>query len=353
MLRTPRRTLALAVIMTVMAQAGCASHPPLHWSRLPSIPDPEGFASPFAGVSGGALIVAGGANFPDRRPWEGGTKVWYDSLFVLEAQAGAWKTGFKLPRPAAYGVSVNHAGGIVCIGGGDATHHFRDVYRLRWDGQRVTTEPLPSLPKPCAFMSGALVGNIVYIAGGIETPAATTCLNTLWSIDLSANHPAWLQLAPCPGPERMLAVAGAADGSFFLFSGTQLHPGHDGKPVRTYLRDAWRYTSAQAWSRLPDLPRPAVAAPSPAPLNSGRLLVISGDDGLNTTFKPESAHPGFPRNILAFEVSTGTWSPPSDSPISRATAPTTVWNRQAIIPNGEARPAYRSPEVWAVESPHP
>ena len=57
---------------------------PLKWESLPPIPDPNGFASPFAGVSYGALIVAGGSNFPDKKPWEGGTKVWYDSVFALD-----------------------------------------------------------------------------------------------------------------------------------------------------------------------------------------------------------------------------------------------------------------------------
>src|SRR5262245_23532811 len=35
------------------------------WTQLPPLPDREGFAGAFAGVTGGALIVAGGANFPD------------------------------------------------------------------------------------------------------------------------------------------------------------------------------------------------------------------------------------------------------------------------------------------------
>ncbi|MFO0044239.1 MAG: galactose oxidase, partial [Armatimonadota bacterium] len=52
------------------------------WKQLPPLPDPEGFAAPFAGMSHNQLLVAGGANFPDKRPWEGGTKVWYDKVFA-------------------------------------------------------------------------------------------------------------------------------------------------------------------------------------------------------------------------------------------------------------------------------
>ena len=62
----------------------------------------------------------------------------------------------------------------------------------------------------------------------------------------------------------MLSVAGACDGSFYLFSGAELHAGADGKPVRRYLTDAYVFKPGMGWEKLPDMPRPAVAAPSPA-----------------------------------------------------------------------------------------
>jgi N-acetylneuraminate epimerase len=323
----------------------------LQWRSLPPIPDREGFAGPLAGTSGGALIVAGGANFPDRRPWEGGTKRWSDSIYVLEPGIDAWRIVGRLPCPNAYAVSVSSSEGVVCAGGGDAQQHFRDVFTLRWkDGQMVRTL-LPGLPRPCAFASGALAGNTLYVAGGIERPTATSCLNTLWALDVQKPSERWQELPPCPGGERMLAVAGAADGSFFLFSGVKLKPGPDGKPVREYLRDAWRYTPGVGWKRLADLPRAAAAAPSPAPsVADGRLLVISGDDGKNVGFKPESAHPGFPRDVLAYDVKRDAWSLAGEAPFSRATAPTAVWGDALVIPNGEARPGYRSPEVWSLRA---
>lgn len=100
------------------------------WKRLPSLPDQEGFAAPFAGVSHDALIVAGGANFPEKKPWDGGTKVWYDAIFVLEKPEGEWKIAGKLPRPLAYGVSVTHRNSVVCVGGSDSKRHYSDVFRI-------------------------------------------------------------------------------------------------------------------------------------------------------------------------------------------------------------------------------
>ena len=40
--------------------------PALHWEHLPALPDTDGLAGMYAGVSRGALLAAGGANFPDR-----------------------------------------------------------------------------------------------------------------------------------------------------------------------------------------------------------------------------------------------------------------------------------------------
>ena len=83
-----------------MAALACAADA-LAWKQLPPLPDAPGVAGPFAGVSGGALLVAGGANFPDRMPWEGGKKVWLDRVWVLEKPDGVWREAGKLPRPLA------------------------------------------------------------------------------------------------------------------------------------------------------------------------------------------------------------------------------------------------------------
>ena len=94
---------------------------PIIWEKGPPIPDAHGFASPFAGVSAGTLVVAGGANFPESYPWEGGKKVWHDRIFLLPEGAGEWTVSTrKLPRALAYGVSVSlpeQNNSIVMLGG--------------------------------------------------------------------------------------------------------------------------------------------------------------------------------------------------------------------------------------------
>jgi len=196
---------------------------------------------------------------------------------------------------------------------------------------------------------GALVGSTFYLAGGTEKPDATNALHTFWSMDIYEQNPAWKELDPWPGPPRMLAVAGASDGAFFLFSGVELSGDTAGKPVRYYLKDAYRFTPRDGWKRIANLPRAAVAAPSPAISHNGQLLVVSGDDGALVNFEPKSKHPGFPKDILAYDVSADEWTRLTNSQISRATAPVVDWNGMVVIPNGESKPGYRTPEVWGLK----
>ncbi|MEI6715118.1 MAG: galactose oxidase [Verrucomicrobiota bacterium] len=320
------------------------------WSQLPAIPDQEGFAGAFAGVSNGALVVAGGANIVGERWANPLQKKWYQSVFVLERPSGAWLTGFQLPRALGYGVSITTPDGLLCIGGSDATQHFADVFLLRWQNGKIESREFPPLPRPCANACGALVGNTVYVAGGLVSPTATVTLKTFWALDLSAPSPSWKELEPWPGPGRMLAIAGSQNGSFFLFSGTGLSADQEGKPVRHFLRDAYCFTPGQGWQRLADLPRAAVAGPSPAPsLGDSKLLILSGDDGTNVDFAPIEEHPGFPKDILSYEIHSNQWTNMGAAPFSRATVPVVSWLDQAVFVNGEVRPRVRTPEVWALE----
>lgn len=337
-----------AILMSLYL-ASTAAGGPVAWSPLPAIPDAEGFAGSFAGTSGGALIVAGGANFPVLRPWDGGTKKWYDTAFILESPGGTWRAAGQLPRPLGYGVSVTHGDGVVCAGGNDATRHHRETFRLRWKNGALQTESLAPLPLPAANLCGAVLGDTLYAAGGIQTPDATSALRTFWALDLSDPGAQWRELEPWPGPARMLAVAGAQDGAFFLFGGADLRAGPDGKPERVWLRDAYRFRPRDGWKRIADMPRPTVAAPSPAPaIGQAHLLVLGGDDGTQLA-TPPTAHRGFPRGVLAYHTITDTWLKMGDVPFSLVTTPAVTWGAYIVVPGGEAKPGVRSHDVWSGE----
>lgn len=321
----------------------------LDWQQLPSLPDKEGFAGMFAGVSNSTLLAAGGANFPDKKPWEGGTKLWYDRVFALEKPDGEWRVAGTLPHACGYGLSLTIDEGVLCIGGADTTTHYRECFVMSSSDNKLHFKSLPSLPQPCANMSGACIGRTVFIAGGLATPTATSTLHTFWSLDLDHPDQGWKELPAWPGTPRMLAVAAVCDGSFFLVSGTDLHADNDGKPVRTYLKDAFRFLPEQGWSRIADLPQATVAAPTPM-MGTQSFLVFGGDDGALVNFEPKAKHPGFPHSLLRYDPTTNVWSKQAELPFANVTNPACVWRGETVIVSGEQRPGMRSPAVWSTKT---
>ena len=159
----------------------------LTWSNLPELPDALGRAGVFVGVHNDALIVAGGANFP-QPIWES-SKVWHDDIYVLTKKGDGfdWHTGFKLKRPSAYGGTVSTKHGVVCIGGNDADRTYADVLLLKWDAEEKILEQkkLPDLPSPCAYTAAAVIGDIIYVAGGTRGLGLETAMRNFWSLDMS------------------------------------------------------------------------------------------------------------------------------------------------------------------------
>jgi SSS family transporter len=371
----------------------------LKWEQLPPLDDPYGFAGSFVGVSGDALIVAGGANFPYPEPWEDPAakqKVWHDGIFVLADPEASWKTGFKLPRPLGYGVSVTWRGPdeqdrVICLGGGDADRHYAEVFELRWENGRIEVAELPPMPKPAAFFCGALLGDTIYVAGGKDwpkpyvekgdgrklpwsegdpgEPSQPACMKSFWALDLSekGDERRWKELPPWPGEPRMQAVAAVQeqdDSFFFLLGGVALDPDKPGDDKRVFLTDGYRYhPKTRKWTPICDLPRPAAAAPSPAmTLGQSHFAIVGGDDGANATRTDElrGRHPGFPADVLCYHTITDTWITAGRFPKDPAlglwppvTTNTTRWkvgDEEAgyVVPTGEARPRVRTPNVlWA------
>ena len=117
--------------------------------------------------------------------------------------------------------------------------------------------------------------------------------------------------------------------------------------MRKYEKDAYRYRVEQGWTRVADLPRPVVAAPTPAPtLGLSRFLVMGGDDGMHINFMPPALHPGFPKSILAYDTILDAWGVHGQVPASHVTTTVVPWRGGFVIPSGEIRPGVRSTSVW-------
>lgn len=348
----------LAAVLMVPTVADADMTNMFAWRSLPAIPDELGFAGPFAGVHNDALIVAGGANFPS--PVWKSNKVWHDRIFVLTKSGGeyVWEDGGKLSRAIAYGAAVSTPDGVVCMGGIDSNEAFDEVRLLRWDPSagKVTSATYPSLPKPCAFGAAALVGDVIYLAGGQSGPSLDTAMTNFWSLDLSkVATPAefvWRELPAWPGPSRAFNLTvhqhNGFDDCVYVISGRR-QQGSDASDVR-FLKDVWEFTPAKgSWRRRSNVPR-CVMAGTGVGYGQSHLLVLGGDDGSRFFQADElkDLHPGFPKEALAYHTITNTWTPAGEIPRNHVTTIAVEWDGAIIVPSGEVKPRVRSPDVWSV-----
>lgn len=350
------------------------------FQELTPIADAEGFAAPYVGISNGSLIVAGGANFPHKPRWET-SKVWYDTIFILDKPDGKWhRCPSKLNRPLAYGLSFTLSEddnflasdiprGVVCLGGGDSKEHVSDCFVLTLNRKRVIISELPSLPAPLANGTGVLHEGIIYLLGGLHSPEHEQAAKVFWKLDLTVTREnrQWLELEPWPGAPRMLAVAGVINNTICLFSGTDLYKNENGILSRRYLSDGFSYNlKEKQWKKTAPLPRPAVAAPTPAITTKDSLLVISGDHGklASQTDTLKDNHPGFPASVLAYNAQDDLWKKANDFPKQVGDDPVndphagiwppvvtnvTMWNGHPVIVCGEVRPRVRSRKIFMVK----
>lgn len=390
-----------ALAMVLGAEAWAAQ---LRWDRLPALPPSAGqslqpgVAGPYAGVHGDALLVAGGANFPEKLPWDGGVKIWWDDVWVLEnlsAQAPRWVTDkrFMLPRRMGYGVSVDTPEGTIWVGGHDAERCYADVDLVSWDAlaREVRRTALPALPEPLSFMAGALVGNTLFVAGGQTTMKNAVAAKSFWALDLSRRGRggadfAWQALPAWPGPARVLPVAAALRGAngpeFFLASGRLPEAG---KATRL-LSDAYAFDPAtRSWRVLPPVGDGvrgglSVMAGSAAAVGD-EVWLFGGDRGelfleveahdlaiadlraagaerpdvvraiearLAAKRALHAAHPGFAREVLAFDGRKNGWRVAGTMPAGLTPPVTTLAVRHGaalLLPSGEVKPGIRTADV--------
>ena len=230
----------------------------IRWDTSLSLPPPTeeggpniGLAGVFAGFVGGELLVAGGANFPEGTPAEGGVKRYHADTYVYDAASGWRLFPDNLPEARAYGVAVGLPDGILCIGGCDERRCTADVRLLTLENGAPVLKDYPSLPRPLAHAAGCRIGDRIYVAGGIGTVDDARTTSDFFVLDLHRLDRGWSELAPWPGPSRAFAVAAAQsdgfDNCFYLFSGREFAPG---EPWNV-LDDGYEYNPRlDRWRRL-------------------------------------------------------------------------------------------------------
>ena len=318
------------------------------WNALPPLPDAEGYAGSYAGVHAGALVVAGGANFPEKPLWEGGPKRWTDRVFVLAEPNAAWREVQPLPKPLGYGATATLPQGVMLIGGSNADGALSDCYLLVCEADGVVCKPLAPLPVTLTGHAAVVLGGKVYVVGGSLAVGEQDAESRMWVYDPAAD--CWSEGQPLPGRGRFLHQMATVGNTLYVLGGIGLKLGEDGRPVRDMLTEAWSYNEAAGWKPLADLPRFCAAAPTPAPEWGGRVYLLGGDDATVKGYTPLN-HPGFHSASLCYTPEADAWEEGGEVAAPRAVLPCAMWNGKAVIVNGEQRPGKRSNEVWSIHLP--
>lgn len=394
--------LVAAVLVAITWSANGAKESSLDWDRLPDLPDAEGFAGVFAGVAKNNnqgkefLVVAGGANFPNGRPWEkekDPVKIYYDRVFTLELDPDAKgvKRGAKwevkatvLPHEVGYGMSVSlpKRGNCLFIGGKHEAA-FDDVWEVSFVGtNEIFFSPRPKLPVALAEGVAGLVGDKVVVVGGVTNKegGGFETEQRAFVMDVSGNDGEW-KWEELPWPQtdegrpargRAYAVSGVRDDMFYLFGGRDYADSGEPAPERVHqekldlLADCYVIdlkAEKPSWKSIASMPLGMGAAPSASlPVGKSHFLMLGGvsapywrkqfDDRPALNGAGE-AHPGFESTIWAYDAITDTWAKAGDLPKSIGDVPTHVpvttpvvfWEDRFIIPTGEIKPGIRSPQV--------
>ena len=334
--------------------------------ELPPLPGELGFGGPFAGTHNGVLIVAGGANFPEGYPWEGGKKVWYDHIFVLEQGASEWiKTNTNLPFPIAYGGSISTPEGLILIGGSNQGAVFKDVIRLSWDAaqKQISIEPLASLPEPSSFLVAGQIGTKIYVVPGYRSSDPTDIPQEVWTLDWSLlpDKSNWEKLPGLPGPARAKVTGtvqsgGGSKSYLYCFSGEIAQRLEPDSIVYSFSKATYRFDPEPVdgktyWTQLSDSPQ-VLAASSAIELGQSHILIFGGDTGEHRPLAIDQ-RPEFTTDIFAYHSITDSWVKTGNTKKGVVTTTVTRWNGDIILPSGEIRPGVRTPMVQQLKLQKP
>ncbi|PSL07174.1 sodium:solute symporter family transporter [Cecembia rubra] len=357
----------------------------LYWGVPLNLPPIEGsdhslgYAGMYAGIHNDVVILAGGANFPEKLPWEGGQKKWWDVIEILQKDKDGYKWNHqkvRLPKNLAYGAVVSTEEGVIVLGGENEDGPQKDVLRLSWisDKKEIFIERLPDLPKAISHAAATYYNGKVYLAGGISDETS----GDFFVLDLKGSELKWESLPTWPGPERshalLLVQTGGEYENLYFFGGRRKTPGG----ISEVLSDVYRFdTRKNKWEKIGNIEDGAgnvlpLSAFAGTAVGSGHILLFGGVEELPFNSLEEIAvllsrdslgfserdslllerdriinsHQGFQNQVLAFHTVTKAWTVLEELPFP-APADFNVVNlgSDILLVSGETSPGVRSSAI--------
>ena len=326
----------------------------------------EGLAGSFFGKQGDWFILAGGANFPHGKPWEGGAKTFSKEIFVFSESNNQFQlilASDNLPIGVAEGAYASTSKGVLCIGGQTPDGLSNNVLLLNYNGKDVTVETYPELPFAVKNATAAIVSNRVYLLGGQKEDGEST--NQFLMLDLNSLDKGWQSMPNFPVAVSAATMSAQQDGeeiSLFVFGGRAI--GDDN--LTNFYSSVYNYrTSKNEWTtrsdiRLDETTLIELSMAVSAPIGATHIALVGGDNGQifnqverainqNNVAARDSLwinHTGFNDKILLYNTVTDTWFE-LDNPRKTPVAVSSIVSdgKQIYIAGGEIRPGVRTPEI--------
>ncbi len=321
-------------------------------SSLPPVLDREyskGVSAPFFGVLGKRLILAGGANFPDKPLLEGGAKKVYSDIWIKDG-AHPWAHAGTLPDSVAYGACFKLGKSIVFAGGNVAGKPSDKVYSLKYSFGKLRRKSLPSLPQGVEQAGWSAEGDCLYIAGGITSEGKS-------DIVYRYSGRKWEKIATLP-VSMVQPIAFVSGGKLYIWGG--FNP----TTLDVYSK-GWRLDIASGeWTETAGVPDGGTfVGTSGALLPDGRFVVIGGVDrdifakALHNG--PEDRIPYLSKDPEAYRFRKTVWvfDPVSESweslgqcdGTALAGAGISIMENSIIVAGGEIKPGVRSSDILKIK----
>ena len=358
---------------------------------LKAIPDAayaKGVSAPFCGAIQDVLVVAGGANFPDKSLLDGGAKRVYADIWAKAPHGRKWVHAGALPDSTAYGATFAVDSALVLAGGNVCGVTTDKVYELRLSYGKAVLRTLPQLPVPMEQCGWTRDGENLYLVGGVGTTGVYAC---------KIGTYVWSKIADLPEP-LVQPVAYASAGRLYVWGGfnpetldvsdrgivmeispraslgrndcdTALSTGAEGADT-VISSGAEGGVEKSVWAEAPAIPDGGTfVGATGATLPDGRLVVVGGVNraifarALHNTPKDripylskEPAEYQFRQDVFTFDPAAGAWTRLGTVPACALAGPGVAVRPAAsasghdalYVAGGELKPGVRSPRIFSL-----
>ena len=195
-------------LFSLVAFLACAAHA-ADWQPLPLLPEPNGgFLS---GVKNGRIVIIGGTH------WEGGKKNWLSAIHEFDPSAGKWTKLRELSSPVAYGTSFQSHTAFAYLGGTDGRQSLKALSVIA--GEKTSVQ-LPALPSSVILAAGGTVNGKHVLVGGTDDAANIAGVqSSVHAVEWSNGSWQVAKLADYPGKPFAVAASAVVGEELFIFGG--------------------------------------------------------------------------------------------------------------------------------------